>query len=76
LNAEIVNLFQKFLHAIFKNLISGCTFGIFGLLLPLVLFAVLVVANASVPAMRKHIGPGADVLHFLLVRICEIVLLF
>lgn len=47
----------------------GLVFNVLGFILPFLLFTVLVIAETSAEGMRKHIGPGGDLVYHFCVRI-------
>jgi len=50
----------------FNQAIQSWIFGLIGFFLPLILFGTIVVANAKITTMRKHIGSAADLVHLIL----------
>ncbi len=47
---------------------TGFILGSLGIILPILLFTSLIVANSTEAAMRKHMGPATDIFRLLLVR--------
>jgi hypothetical protein len=55
-----------------KHTIRSWCLGGLGVLLPVILFVSLVVANSSVAAMREHIGPATDILRLIMGPVASI----